>query len=160
MLPAIIAGIGLPLLIDAAREGLKKIDHPVARTAVEALTQLGRNMETGNITPEQLKEANRHIEEMTLIAAEENKTALHEVNESLRTEVASDDPYVRRMRPSFGYIMAITWGAQMLSIAYTIIVSPENSAKVMAGMADLSTIWGVGLAVLGIYVYHRGGENK
>lgn len=43
---------------------------------------------------------------------------------------------------------------------YTIIVSPENSAKVMAGMADLSTIWGVGLAVLGIYVYHRGGKDR
>ncbi len=43
---------------------------------------------------------------------------------------------------------------------YTIIIAPENSAKIMAGMADLSTIWGVGLAVLGIYVYRRGGAGK
>ncbi|HCM83115.1 MAG TPA: 3TM-type holin [Alphaproteobacteria bacterium] len=157
MLPAIIAGIGLPLLLDAAREGLKKIDHPIARTAVDALTQLGHTMQTGGITLEQLKEANRHIEAMARIEGEENKTALQEVNKSLREEVKSPDAYVRRMRATFGYILAFSWGILMSSVAYTIVVSPSEAGRVMAGMSDLSAIWGVGLAVLGIYVYRKNG---
>ena len=159
MLPTLLASIGLPLLLDAASEGLKKIDNPVAKTAASALEQVRGAVKNGNISIDQVREANRHIEAMAMIEGDEAKTALEQVNASLREEVKSEDKFVRRMRPTFGYIMAVTWGAQMLSIAYTILTEPQNAGQVMNGMADLSAIWSVGLAVLGIYVYRRSGEK-
>jgi cobalamin synthase len=67
--------------------------------------------------------------------------------------------YVRRMRPTFGYIMAVTWAAQMLAIAFVILDAPEKAGNVINAMSNLSTIWTVGLSVLGIYVYKRSREK-
>lgn len=92
------------------------------------------------------------------VLREETKQ-LEAVNETIRAEVASDDKYVRRMRPTFGYIMAATWLAQMMAVAYVIAFDTENVGKVLVGISQLSTIWTVGLAVLGIYVYKRSSEK-
>jgi hypothetical protein len=160
MIPALLASIGLPILAQAVTDGLRKIDNPIARAAADALDQVGGAIKNGQISLDEVKEANRHLEAMAALESAESKTALEQVNASLRAEVASEDKYVRRMRPTFGYIMAATWGAQMLSIAYTILADPQNAGAVMNGMADLSAIWSVGLAVLGIYVYRRSGEKR
>jgi len=63
------------------------------------------------------------------------------------------------MRPSFGYILALTWLAQMLAVAYVIAFDPARAGTVIGAMASLSTIWTVGLSVLGIYVYKRSQEK-
>jgi biotin transporter BioY len=68
--------------------------------------------------------------------------------------------YVRRMRPTFGYLMAFTWAAQMLGLAYVLTFETEKAPAVLESMESLSTIWGVGLSVLGIYVYKRSDEKK
>ncbi len=160
MLPALLASIGLPLLVKAVQEGLNKIDSPVAKAASNALDGVNTAITTGAIPLDQVKEANRHLEAIATLDSSENMTALTQINESLRTEVASEDPYVRRMRPTFGYIMAATWGAQMFAIAYTIVTDPKSAGAVMDGMSSLSAIWSVGLAVLGIYVYKRSNEKS
>lgn len=82
------------------------------------------------------------------------------INQTMQTETKSEDAYVRRMRPTFGYIMALTWGLQMGAVAWTIINTPEFAAEVITAMVSLSTIWSVGLAVLGVYVYGRSSEKK
>lgn len=64
------------------------------------------------------------------------------------------------MRPTFGYLMALTWAAQMFGIAYIIIFDTERAGVVMAAMGSLSAIWGIGLSVLGIYVYKRSDDKK
>ena len=79
---------------------------------------------------------------------------------AILAEANSADPYVRRMRPTFGYLMAITWAAQMLGLAYVMIFQTEKAPAVLDGMEALSTIWAVGLSVLGIYVYKRSEEKK
>jgi hypothetical protein len=107
-----------------------------------------------------MAEANRHAEEMAKIKSKEYETALSEINQSIRAETVSDDPYVRRMRPTFGYLMAITWAAQMLALAYIMIFQTDKAPVVLEGMEGLSTIWAVGLSVLGIYVYKRSEEKK
>ena len=56
--------------------------------------------------------------------------------------------------------MAITWAAQTLGLAYVMIFQTEKAPAVLDGMEDLSTIWAVGLSVLGIYVYKRSEEKK
>lgn len=103
----------------------------------------------------QARAADRAVE---MYRAENERLAT--INRTIQTEVKSEDAYVRRMRPTFGYIMALTWGLQMAAIAWTIINTPEYAGEVIAAMVSLSTIWSVGLAVLGVYVYRRSGEKQ
>lgn len=160
MLPVLLAKIGLPVLIKTVSDALDNVNNPVAKAASTTLKQVDHAITAGSITQEELQEANRHVEKMTEIDSEEAKIALTQINESLRAEIASQDKYVRRMRPTFGYIMAFTWAAQMLAIAFVILDSPEQAGHVMRAMGDLDTIWTVGLSVLGIYVYKRSQEKK
>jgi len=97
---------------------------------------------------------------MAELEASERKVALEQINESLRSEVASQDPYVRRMRPTFGYLIAVTWAAQMLALAYVIVFETSKASLVIEAMESLGTIWAVGLSVLGIYVYKRSEDKK
>ena len=64
------------------------------------------------------------------------------------------------MRPTFGYLMALTWAAQMLGLAYVIIFDTQRAASILESMASLSAIWADGLSVLGIYVYKRSEDKK
>ena len=159
MLGTLLATIGLPMLLKVAQIGLGSIKNPVAQAASKALADFQNETDSGNVTGDDLKEANRHIEAMATLESAEIQTAIQQVNESLRAEVASEDAYVRRMRPTFGYIMAVTWAAQMLALAYTILEDPAHSGEVINSMSSLSTIWSVGLAVLGVYVYKRSEEK-
>jgi len=156
MLPAIIAGIGIPALAELVSSALNRINNPVAKGAAKALEDLGAAIGSGAITPDQIAEANRHAEAMAQLDA----GALAQVNESLRTDVSSTDPYVRRMRPTFGYFMAVTWAAQMLGLAYVIVFRTAQAPAVFNAMSSLSIIWTVGLSVLGVYVYKRSEEKK
>lgn len=153
------AQLAVPALIEALKTGLEKIDHPAAHGAHDAINALQQAAASGAISPDQLAAADAHIEKMAAIEGAERRTALAEVNASLRAEVASSDPYVRRMRPTFGYMMAATWGAQMLALAYIIVTDPAQASAVLNAMASLGTIWAVALSVLGIYVYGRSNEK-
>lgn len=160
MLPVLLAQIGLPLLLKTVTGALDKIPGPAATAASATLKKVNTAITNGTITPEEIREANRHVEKMAELDSDEFKTALSEVNQSLRAETASTDAYVRRMRPTFGYIMAFTWAAQMLAIAFVIVETPEKAQTVMTAMSNLDTVWTVGLSVLGIYVYKRSQEKK
>lgn len=160
MLTTLLSKIGLPILIEFVTQGLRKIDNPVAKTAADALSQVEDALADGLISPEQLAEANRHAEVMAEINMKEFEASLEHVNKSLQTEITSDDKYIRRMRPTFGYLMAFTWATQMFGLSYILIFKTEIAAQVMEGMATLSTIWAVGLSVLGVYVYKRTEEKR
>ena len=160
MLESILAKVGLPILINVLSETLKTIDTPVTKGAGKALEQVDEAIRAGQLSNEQIAEANRHVEHLAGLQSEEYKEAFRQINESLRAEIQSEDQYVRRMRPTFGYLMALTWASQMLGIAYVIIFDTERAASVMTAMASLSAIWAVGLSVLGIYVYKRSEDKK
>ena len=160
MIATLLSKIGLPVLIAIVSSALGVVDNPVAKSASGALDKVGEVIRNGGISPEQLAEANRHTEKMAEIEIESYNNNLSEINKSLRAEVASSDKYVRRMRPTFGYLMAFTWAAQMFGIAYVIIFDTDKAGVVMAAMGNLSAIWAVGLSVLGIYVYKRSEEKR
>ena len=157
---ALLAKIGLPVLIKTVSGALKKIKNPVAKGAADALDTLDDAVTKGTISVDEMTEANRHIEQMAHIEGEQLKTQITQSNESLRAEVASDDPYVRRMRPTFGYIMAFTWAAQMFGIAYIMIFRTKDAVLIIDAMESLGTIWAVALSVLGVYVYKRSEDKK
>ncbi|MBI1326041.1 MAG: ribokinase [Alphaproteobacteria bacterium] len=151
---------GLPALLETLGGLFKRVPNVAAQTAATALEGVSNAIKNGQVSPEQLQEINRHYEELQKLESAERQTAYTQVNESLRAEVASSDPYVRRMRPTFGYMIAVTWAAQMLAIAYVIIVDTESAGIVIDAMENLGTIWAVGLSVLGIYVYKRSEEKR
>lgn len=156
----VLAQIGIPVLVKGLAEGLAQLKSPVAQGASAALSELGAAFGNGLVSPEQLAELNRHLEKVQEIEAAERRNSIQQINESLRAEVASSDPYVRRMRPTFGYIIATTWGAQMFALAYIIVFETAQASLVIDAMEKLGTIWAVGLSVLGIYVYKRSEEKK
>lgn len=160
MIESILAKIGLPLLIGFITESLRAINSPITRTAADALENVEAALKSGAISPEEMVEANRHMEQIAKLQSKEFQITLSQINETIRAEVASQDKYVRRMRPTFGYLMAFTWAAQMLGIAYIIIFDTDRAGVVMAAMGSLSAIWGIGLSVLGIYVYKRSDDKK
>lgn len=156
----LIAAIGLPVLIEIIGRVLGTLNHPAAKTASAALGTLKGTMNTGGITPEQIEQANRHTQELANMEYQAFEKGLSEVNQTMRQELSSEDVYVRRMRPTFGYLLAVSWAAQMLGLAYIMVFDTDRSTQVMANMEALSAIWAMGLSVLGIYVYKRSEEKK
>ena len=155
MLPALLAAIGLPVLTKIVGAALGRIDNPFAKAAADALGMVGDAVAGRAISPEQVAEANRHIETLAEIDSTETRTALTEINRSMRAELASGDAYVRRWRPTFGYAVAFTWVLQVGALVYTIVWHPAEATKIVEAMASLGFIWGVALSVLGISVWKR-----
>lgn len=160
MLGHLIALIGLPVLIDIIGRALYGVKHPAAKSASEALGNLGGVLTGGTIPPEQIAQANSNAQQIAQNDYLAYESTLREVNETYRTELSSDDKYVRRMRPTFGYLLAFSWAAQMLGLAYIIVFETEKSVGVLSSMEALSAIWAMGLSVLGVYVYKRSEEKK
>lgn len=67
--------------------------------------------------------------------------------------------FTRLMRPVFGYVVALSWAAQMLAVAFVIVFKTDQASSVVNSLESLSTTWAVGLSVLGIYVYKRSAEK-
>lgn len=99
----------------------------------------------------------------------EAETARHrQVNKTFRAETGAEDAYVRRWRPTFGYVVAAAWGLQVVGIVaatlYAIVASPSEAGKIInavGGMAGaLATQWSVALAVLGVNVSNRSKDKQ
>ncbi|MBX9634427.1 MAG: holin family protein, partial [Magnetospirillum sp.] len=123
--------------------------------AAGALGDVGKALTEKEITPEQLAEAHRHLERMAELDSDEARQALAQINTSLRAEVASEDWYVRRWRPTFGYAMALTWTATMVAVSWAIVADPAQAPTIIAALVNTSPIWGVALGVLGVAVVKR-----
>ncbi len=156
MLETILGKLGLSFLTTTLSKVLGRMDNDIAKNAAQILSDVEREIAKGAISLDQVKEANRHIE---YLSAQDNEK-LKEVNQSLRAEIASQDIYVRRMRPTFGYLMALTWAAQMFGVAYIMVFETDKSSLVIEAIESLSAIWAVGLSVLGIYVYKRSEDKR
>jgi len=160
MLAGLLASVGLPFLTRLVSDGLKSIDNPVAQAAGGALDEVDEALGRDEITPEQLAEANRHVEKMAAIRAQREEAALTQVNRTMRAEVTSDDAYVRRWRPTFGYAVALTWTVQMGGLTYAVVMTPEFAGKILAAMTNLSMTWGIALSILGINVAKRSRDKE
>jgi len=156
MLETILGKLGLSFLTTTLSKVLSKIDNDFAKNAAAALDDVEAQIAQGAISIDEMKEANRHIEELAV----QDTQKLTEINTSLRAEILSEDKYVRRMRPTFGYLMAVTWAAQMFGVAYIMVFETDKASIVINAIESLSAIWAVGLSVLGIYVYKRSEDKK
>lgn len=166
MLPALLAQIGLPLLVKAVGGALNKIDHPAAKGAAEALDAVGAAVARSDITPEQLAEAHRHVERMTEIDAATERAAMAEINATMRQELVSGG-WRGGWRPYWGYITGTAWGLQALAIVGCMIGAvvatlqgkTDAVTALLTGAATLagalSVQWTVALTVLGVAIRAR-----
>jgi hypothetical protein len=160
MASPLLLTVGFPVLMNVLGDALRAINHPAAKVASQSLDNVLSALQRGQISAEDMKEANRHAEAMAALQSEEAMAAYTQINTSLRAEIESEDKYVRRMRPTFGYLMAATWAVQMGAIAYVMVFRTPQAAQLMQAMESLVVIWAMGLSVLGIYVYKRSEDKK
>lgn len=93
---------------------------------------------------------------------------LETVNQTIRNEHNSDDPFVRRWRPFYGYAVATSWAVQMLGFTfmfvYVAITAPEKLTALVGQFAILSgsliSLWGIALAILGVSVHKRSQDKQ
>ena len=96
-----------------------------------------------------------HARQLTRMTLEAETARLAEVNRTMRAEYGSSDAFVRRWRPLFGYMIALTWGLQTCAIAFAMVVEPEYAAGIVNAVVALTPMWGVALSVLGINIVKR-----
>ena len=103
----------------------------------------------------------QQILQPVIIAQLEAETAqLQLVNATMQAEYASDDKFVKRWRPFFGYIIGITWFFQMMALCVVIVMEPDKAPAVITAMAGLSFMWGIALSVLGVSVHKRSQDKQ
>lgn len=145
-------------------------NNKTAAKAADTVSTVARAV-TGQDTDQGALEAlkadpNKLIEYQTAVSAhalaiyQEETKRLQAVNETIRAEAASGDPYVRRWRPTFGYCVALTWVALMGAAAYVIATNPAQAGNVITAMGNLSAMWGIALAVLGVAVHERSKDKQ
>jgi len=90
------------------------------------------------------------------------------INKTIRAEAASNDAYVRRWRPTYGYCTAVTWVLQSAAIVAAIVAAaffyPESAGQILGGVASLMgalvTMWGIALSILGINIRQRSQDKE
>lgn len=110
--------------------------------------------------PELLKLFVVETNKVVVAEFEAENEALRTVNATMQAEAKSEDPFVRRWRPFFGYVVAISWGWLMTAAGLVIVMEPEKAAGMLNGLASLSTMWGVALTVLGLAVHSRSKDKR
>lgn len=109
-----------------------------------------------------------HERDLTRMRIEAETTRLAEVNRTMRAETASDDRYVRRWRPTFGYAVAFAWVVQALGIIaaslYAAIATPSEAGPIINAVGNMISAlgmqWAVALSVLGINVSKRSQDKQ
>lgn len=151
---------GLARLLGGERAGA------VAEKVIETAKQI-----TGQVDPAAAAEAIRANGELqvklqeslapVLIAAYEAETRqLETVNETMRRELASEDKYVKRWRPTLGYVVTLTWGLQMGALSIVIVMEPASAVAIITAMGSLSVMWGIALSILGVSVNARSKDKQ
>lgn len=118
--------------------------------------------------PAMAMEFQARTKQMEIDLLEVENKRLETVNGTMRAEYASNDCYVKRWRPTFGYAMALTWSLQILGsmfgILYAIIAVPNEAAVILTaiGEANAATVpmWAVALSVIGVSVWKRSEDKK
>ena len=94
------------------------------------------------------------------IESEERKLALTQQNATMQAELASNDPYVRRWRPTWGYSMCAAWVLLFFGVAFVMVFHPKEAANVMNSVVAMTPLFGIGLAVLGINIHKRSQDKQ
>ncbi|MEI8609948.1 3TM-type holin [Enterovibrio norvegicus] len=94
------------------------------------------------------------------IESEERKLAITTQAATQQAELASNDAYVRRWRPTFGYAMCLAWSLLFFGLAYALVFHPKEAASNVNAVVALTPLFSVALAVLGISIHKRSQDKQ
>ncbi|MCG9624181.1 holin family protein [Vibrio mediterranei] len=131
----------------------------------EAIEQELRNNPDALLKLKQLESDERiKLQELALshskIESEERKLAITTQAATQQAELASNDAYVRRWRPTFGYAMCLAWSLLFFGLAFAVVFHPEQAASVVNSVVALTPLFSVALAVLGISIHKRSQDKQ
>lgn len=150
------------LLRWAGKDNAAEVAERVVKAA-DVATGKGRiedQIEALKANPELLLQFQRSANELVIAQLEAETRQLEAVNATMRAEYASDDPYTKRWRPTMGYAVTFAWVLQMSGIAILIVAKPAEAATVIQALAQLTALWSVALAILGISVVKRSEDKQ
>lgn len=118
--------------------------------------------------PELQLKLQQEVNHVVLAELEAENQQLATINATMQVEYTSGDTFVRRWRPFYGYAVAISWAIQMLGFTFTFVYvaisNPQNLSNVVQQFAllsgSLTSLWGIALAVLGIYINKRSQDKQ
>lgn len=138
-------------IAESAISAVKKITGvDDERQAIDAIRQ----------NPELQIKLQTEMNKVFVAELEADTKQLEAINETMRAEINSDDPYVRRWRPTMGYTVCATWFVQMAALSIVIVAKPTAAPAIISAMAGLSAMWGVALSILGISVVKRSQDKQ
>lgn len=112
-----------------------------------------------------LEESNRHSFQMAVLDLQ--RVSLQEQATTQRAELKSNDKYVARWRPTFGYILAFSFLVINVAFAYVVmkvVQDPTSMAATVTALSGLlgpiSIIWGFAMSVLGINIHQRSKDKQ
>lgn len=152
MIAKVLGKIGLPLMVKFIGRALEGIKNESAQKAALMLGDVDTAIQSQQISADELKEANRHVERLQEIEAEMDDKTLQTIHETIRQEMVSPDCFVRFWRPAFGYSVALAWLLMMLTICYAVLRDAEHAVDIIAALVETTSLWGIALGVLGISV--------
>ncbi|MDF2183473.1 3TM-type holin [Grimontia hollisae] len=94
------------------------------------------------------------------LESEERKLAITEQTRVMQAELASNDAFVRRWRPTFGYAMCLAWVLLFFGVAFALVFHPAQAAAVINAVVALTPLFSVALAVLGISIHKRSQDKQ
>ncbi|ENI4485145.1 hypothetical protein ABXZ88_000947 [Vibrio fluvialis] len=94
------------------------------------------------------------------IESAERKLVITEQHKLMVAELKSDDAYVRRWRPTFGYAVCLAWTSLFFGIAGLMLFHPEFTEQAFTGAAKLTALFSVALTVLGLNIHKRSQDKQ
>ncbi|EGR4262723.1 hypothetical protein DDO82_01980 [Vibrio cholerae] len=94
------------------------------------------------------------------IESAERKLVITEQHKLMVAELNSDDAYVRRWRPTFGYAVCLAWTSLFFGIAGLMLFHPEFTEQAFTGAAKLTALFSVALTVLGLNIHKRSQDKQ
>jgi len=137
----VASALGVENTPEAIEQSLKK--NPDALIALKAL-ELEHQVELKNLTF-------KHAE----LESDERKFNLGQLHSTMQKELASNDPYVRRWRPTFGYAVCLAWCLVFFGLAYAMVFHPTDAAELVNSVVALTPLFGFALSILGISIHKR-----
>jgi hypothetical protein len=94
------------------------------------------------------------------IESEERKLSIVQQHATMQAELASNDPWVRRWRPTFGYAVCLAWCLLFFGLAYAMVFHPKDAADLVSAVVALTPLFGIALSILGISIHKRSVDKQ
>lgn len=131
-----------------------------AASVITGIADPGKAIETVQANGELQVKLQQALAPVLIAEYEAATHQLEAVNQTMRAELASEDKYVKRWRPTLGYAVTVTWFLQMGALSAIIVLKPDKAAEIITAMGSLAVMWGFALSVLGVSVAARSKDKQ